>query len=136
MRYFLVLCGFLMVTSAGAETTYAHVINGEVVSVIVAEPEYIATLPDSSSWIRTWPTRENRKNYAGIGFIYDATSDAFISPKPFKSWKLDRTTFSWQPPQKEPADGRPHTWDETTRRWQPLVANSVTPTLVNRLTSE
>ena len=43
-----------------------------------------------------------RKNYAGIGYEYDQTRDAFISPKPFNSWSLDETTCLWEAPVAKP----------------------------------
>ena len=61
-----------------------------------------------------------RKNYAGIGFIFDATRDAFIPAKPFASWVLNEDTCLWQPPTPMPTDGtieHPYTWDEATTSW-------------------
>jgi len=56
-----------------------------------------------------------RKNYAGIGYTYDAARDAFISPKPYASWVLDETTCSWEPLVARPV-GR-WMWDEATVSW-------------------
>ena len=58
-----------------------------------------------------------RKNYAGIGYTYDARRDAFISPKPFPSWILDEETCQWQPPVAMPTDGIMYQWDEDTVSW-------------------
>ncbi len=61
-----------------------------------------------------------RKNYAGIGFIFDATRDAFIPAKPFASWVLNEDTCLWQPPTPMPTDGTiesPYRWDEATTSW-------------------
>jgi hypothetical protein len=58
-----------------------------------------------------------RKNYAGIGYTYDATRDAFIPPKPFASWTLNEDTCLWEPPVPYPADGM-YTWDEETTTWK------------------
>jgi len=58
-----------------------------------------------------------RKNYAGIGYTYDAQRDAFIPPKPFASWTLDEATCLWAPPTPRPADGKPYYWDEPTLTW-------------------
>jgi hypothetical protein len=58
-----------------------------------------------------------RKNYAGIGFTYDPTRDAFIPPKPFASWTLNEDTCLWEPPVPYPADGM-YTWDEETTTWK------------------
>ena len=54
-----------------------------------------------------------RKNYAGIGFKYDQTRDAFIPPKPFNSWTLNETTCLWEAPVAYPTDGNSYNWNET-----------------------
>tara|TARA_R100001509_G_scaffold162903_1_gene135797 strand:- start:182 stop:565 length:384 start_codon:yes stop_codon:yes gene_type:complete len=58
-----------------------------------------------------------RKNYAGVGFTYNQTKDAFIPPKPFDSWTLNETTCLWEPPTEYPNDGQYYTWNEETRQW-------------------
>lgn len=58
-----------------------------------------------------------RGNYAGIGYWYDDTLDAFIPPQPYPSWVLNETTCLWDPPVAYPDDGLPHTWDEDTTSW-------------------
>ena len=57
-----------------------------------------------------------RKNYAGIGYIYDESRDAFISPKPFDSWVLNEDTCLWEPPVPFPND-KSYIWDEGTISW-------------------
>ncbi len=58
-----------------------------------------------------------RKNYAGKGFTYDQTRDAFIPPKPFPSWLLDEDTCDWDAPVPYPDDGKRYSWDEPTTSW-------------------
>lgn len=58
-----------------------------------------------------------RKNYAGIGYTYDASRDAFIPPKPFNSWTLNEDTCLWDAPVAYPADGKLYRWDEDTTNW-------------------
>jgi hypothetical protein len=58
-----------------------------------------------------------RKNYAGIGYIYDAALDAFIPPQPYASWLLDEDTCMWQAPVPMPDDGDLYTWDEDQQQW-------------------
>jgi len=58
-----------------------------------------------------------RKNYAGIGYTYDAGRDAFIPPQPYPSWTLNETTCNWDPPSPEPEDGNVYEWDEPTAKW-------------------
>ena len=58
-----------------------------------------------------------RKNYAGIGYSYDAARDAFIPPKPFASWLLDEDSCLWQAPVAHPGDGAMYSWDEEAGEW-------------------
>lgn len=62
-------------------------------------------------------TKAFRKNYAGLGYTYDAGRDAFIPPKPFESWVLNETTCLWDAPVPMPTDGSRYTWDEATTSW-------------------
>jgi len=57
-----------------------------------------------------------RFNYAGIGFTYDETRDAFIPPQPYASWVLDEDTCLWVAPIAYPAEGV-HVWDEQAGDW-------------------
>jgi hypothetical protein len=109
---------------------YAKVQNGSVTQVIVAEPEFFDTFIDNSpgEWIQTsYNThggqhpegRPLRKNYAGIGYTYDKTLDAFIPPKPFASWTLDEETCLWNAPVAMPTDGR-YRWNEDILNWEEL----------------
>jgi len=62
-----------------------------------------------------------RKNYAGIGYAYDATRDAFISPKPFASWSLNETSCIWEAPTPMPNDGKMYLWNEEQLVWVELT---------------
>lgn len=62
-----------------------------------------------------------RKNYAGIGFSYDADRDAFIPPKPFVSWTLNEDTCLWEPPVPYPGDEKIYVWDEETISWKEIT---------------
>jgi len=115
---------------------FAKVVDGTVSQVIVAEPEFFDTFVDSSpgTWIQTsYNTRGGvhyspetgepdggvalRKNYAGIGFTYDATRDAFYAPQPYPSWTLNETSCIWEPPVAYPTDGEFYDWNEETQSW-------------------
>lgn len=61
-----------------------------------------------------------RKNFAGIGFSYDLTRDAFIPPKPFKSWILNEETCNWDAPILYPNDDKHYTWNEETLTWDSI----------------
>lgn len=58
-----------------------------------------------------------RKNYAAIGFYYDAQRDAFIPPKPFPSWTLNEETCLWDPPIPYPDESKYYEWNEETLSW-------------------
>lgn len=115
---------------------FAQINSDNVVTqVIVIEQETLNSglWGDPSSWIQTsYNTRGGvhygpdgqpdtgvalRKNYAGIGFTYDAGRDAFIPPQPFPSWVLDEDTCLWNAPVPMPTDGQIYVWDEDTVSW-------------------
>lgn len=115
---------------------FAKVVDEIVVTVIVAEADFIATLEDANSWIQTsYNTRGGihympnsitpsddqskalRKNYAGIGYTYDSERDAFIPPKPYPSWLLDETTCLWIAPKAKPSDNKMYKWNEELLNW-------------------
>ena len=68
------------------------------------------------TWIQTSYNANFRKNYAGIGFSYDQSRDAFIPPQPFSSWILNEDTCQWLPPTARPLEGF-WIWDEETTQW-------------------
>jgi hypothetical protein len=72
-------------------------------------------------WVQTSYNANIRKNYAGIGYKYDATLDAFIPPQPFKSWTLNEETAQWEAPTPYPDDGKHYSWDEETTSWVEIV---------------
>lgn len=58
-----------------------------------------------------------RKNFAGIGYVYDEERDAFIPPKPFASWTLNEDTCLWEAPVAMPTERGPYEWDEANLSW-------------------
>ena len=70
-----------------------------------------------TNWKQTSYNGNIRKNYAGIGYTYDATRDAFIPPQPFPSWVLNEDTCLWDPPTPMPTDGGFYHWDEANKVW-------------------
>ena len=65
-----------------------------------------------------------RKNYAGLGYTYDQTRDAFIPPKKYESWTLNETTCLWDPPVAKPElteeqinNNNYYSWNEETKQW-------------------
>ncbi len=111
---------------------YAKVNNGLVEQVIVAEADFFDTFVDSSpgQWIQTSYNTHGgvhtnggtplRKNYAGIGYTYDATRDAFYAPQPYPSWVLNETSCLWEAPTAMPDDGQSYTWNEETTSWDEI----------------
>ena len=61
-----------------------------------------------------------RKNYAGLGYTYDAARDAFIPPQPYPSWVLNEDTCLWDAPVPYPSDG-PYSWNEANQTWDAIV---------------
>ena len=108
---------------------YAKVHNGIVEQVIVAEADFFDTFVDDSpgDWLQTsYNTRggihENdgtplRKNFASIGYIYDADRDAFYHPQPYPSWSLNEQTCLWEAPTAMPTDGQRYEWNEEATSW-------------------
>lgn len=107
---------------------FAKVLDGKVVQVIVAEPDFFDVFVDSSpgEWIQTsYNTYGNqhpkdrplRGNFAGIGYTYDRENDVFYAPKPYPSWVLNQTTWLWEAPIPMPDDGKIYNWDETSKSW-------------------
>jgi hypothetical protein len=68
-------------------------------------------------WKQTSYNANIRKNYAGVGYKYDAALDAFIPPQPFASWTLNNETAQWEAPTPYPTDDKKYTWDEATTSW-------------------
>ena len=69
------------------------------------------------TWKQTSYNGNFRKNFAGIGFSYDTTRDAFLAPRPFVSWMLNEETCRWEAPTPYPNDGNQYQWDEATQSW-------------------
>jgi hypothetical protein len=125
---------------------FAKVVDGKVINVIVAEPDFFDDYVDSvpGDWIQTSINMENgvhidpvtkeptpdqetviaaqdgrqRWNYACVGMIYDPVRDAFYHEAPYASWTLSDTTKRWEPPVAMPDDGQEYRWDEDTQSWE------------------
>jgi hypothetical protein len=76
---------------------------------------------EDTKWKQTSYNGNFRKNYAGIGYTYDASNDYFYAPQPYPSWTLDADA-NWQPPVAYPTDGKMYTWNEATLSWDEVVA--------------
>ena len=113
--------------------------NNIVKRVIVAEQDFIdsGAVGDSANWIQTsYNTRGGihytpdsdepdggialRKNFAGIGYIYDSDKDAFYQPQPYPSWSLNEDSCQWESPIPYPDDGSDYNWNEENQSWDVL----------------
>lgn len=101
-----------------------NVVNNQIIDDLpfpASEPVGVNFLTEWSggytNWKQTSYNGNFRKRYAGVNYIYDATLDAFIPPKPYPSWLLNTTTCDWNAPVPYPNDGKEYYWDETTQSW-------------------
>jgi hypothetical protein len=79
--------------------------------------DFLTKLTGWAIWKQTSYNNKIRKNFAGIGYTYDETRDAFIPPKPFNSWILNETTCNWEAPVAMPNDGNQYKWNEINQNW-------------------
>lgn len=99
-----------------------HVVNNDVITVDGVESEqagidFLTSLHGHTLWKQTSYNGNIRKNYAGIGYTYDAARDAFIAPQPYASWTLNENTCQWECPVAYPTDGKMYAWFEPNQQW-------------------
>jgi hypothetical protein len=99
--------------------TQVLVIEQDVVNTgLFGEPSsFVQTSYNTHGGVHTLGGTPLRKNYAGIGYTYDASRDAFIPPKPYNSWVLNETTCQYDAPVPMPTDDKMYSWDENTMNW-------------------
>jgi len=100
-----------VIVVANKDTADANGVEKESIGVAFCERLLGGT------WKQTSYNANIRKNYAGIGFTYDAGRDAFISPQPYPSWIINETTCQWDAPVPHPNDDKIYNWDEQTQSW-------------------
>jgi len=109
---------------------FAQIDENNIVTQVLVVPDnaedrgqdYLANdLGLGGTWVQTSYNNRIRKNYAGVGFTYDAVRDAFIAPKPFDSWLLDEDTCRWEAPVAYPTDGVMYKWNEDKKDWEAIV---------------
>jgi len=103
---------------------FAQIIGGTVAQVIVVHNNdaptesdgkaFIASIGLVGEWVQTSYNNNIRKQYAGIGYTYNAEADVFVAPQPYPSWTLDEN-HDWQPPTPKP-DGD-YRWNEAELEW-------------------
>ena len=104
--------------------TEVHVVNNEdLLDENNVEQESVGVaflqnlLGSDTTWKQTSYNGSIRKHYAGVGFTYDSTRDAFIPPQPYASWTLNETTCLWEAPVAYPTDSEEYIWNETDQQW-------------------
>jgi hypothetical protein len=99
-----------------------HVVNNDVLDSDNEEQSGIEFLTEWSNGYTNWKqTSYNatfRKNYAGIGFIFDEELNAFIAPKPYTKWILNKETCQWESPMPYPTDGQNYEWNNKKGEWE------------------
>tara|TARA_R110000787_G_scaffold29600_1_gene80249 strand:+ start:1231 stop:1578 length:348 start_codon:yes stop_codon:yes gene_type:complete len=94
------------------------VVSNDIATTEQAGVDFLNNLYGSRDvWKQTSYNGNIRKNYAGIGYTYDRTRDAFIAPKPYNSWILNETTCQWEAPVAKPDDDNRYIWNEETTSW-------------------
>lgn len=110
---------FAQLDASGVVARVVVVANAELLDGgVESEQKGIAMLQSlyGGTWRQTSYNGNIRKNYAGVGYAYDAVRDAFIPPKPFASWVLDEQTCRWVAPIPMPSPGGK--WNEETQSWE------------------
>ena len=119
---------------------YAKILKGKVVEIACAEENYFEENKKTrytGTWVQTSyntkggihydpqtglpsedQTKALRKNYAGIGYIYDKDRDAFYAEQPFASWILNEQSCIWEAPIPYPDITKIYKWNETTKEWE------------------
>ena len=94
------------------------IVNDDIVTTEQAGIDFLKELFGSQfNWKQTSYNATFRKNYAGIGYTYDESRDAFIPPQPFASWILDESTCQWKAPVDYPSDNELYHWEESSLSW-------------------
>jgi hypothetical protein len=100
-----------VIVVANKDTADANGVEKEYIGAAFCEKLFGGT------WKQTSYNGTIRKNYAGIGYTYNADIDAFVPPQPYASWVLNNDTAQWEAPVPMPDDGEMYFWDEETTSW-------------------
>jgi len=105
----------------GNKVIRVEVVHDDIATTEQAGKDFLQTLYKTRDvFVQTYIDGSSRKNYAGIGYQYDSTRDAFIPLKPFPSWTLNESTCNWDPPIPYPDDGKRYNWNEETTSWEEI----------------
>jgi hypothetical protein len=98
------------------------VVSNDIATTEQAGVDFINKLYNTRDvWKQTSYNNNIRKNFAGIGYQYDQTRDAFIPPKPFNSWILNEDTCRWEAPIPMPINDNDYKWNETNLNWEEII---------------
>jgi hypothetical protein len=115
---------FAQIDKDGIVTQIIVISNSECVDQNGIENEEIGALFChkllGGKWKQTSYNGRIRFRYAGIGYRYDETRDAFIAPQPYPSWIFSEKTLDWESPIPYPQDDKDYYWDEPTTEWKPV----------------
>ena len=102
----------------GNKVLTVEVVSNDIATTEQAGVDFLNNLYGTRDiWKQTSYNGNIRKNFAGIGYTYDQTRDAFIAPKPYNSWVLDEKTCIWKAPKDYPDDEKRYYWDESKKDW-------------------
>ena len=93
------------------------ILDGEGVEQEQLGKDFLTSLYGAGNYVQTSYNNTFRKNYAGVGFTYDVTRDAFIAPQPYTDWTLNETTCKWEAPVAYPDASKKYLWNEETTNW-------------------
>ena len=113
----------------GNKILTVHVVSNDIATTEQAGVDFLNNLYNSRDvWKQTSYNTSGgvhssggtplRKNYAGVGYTYDQTRDAFIAPTPFNSWILNEDTCIWESPVAKPEDDNIYKWNEEILNWE------------------
>ena len=103
----------------GNKVIAVHVVSNDIATTEQAGIDFLNNLHKTRDvWKQTSYNGNIRKNYAGVGYKYDQTRDAFIPPKPYESWILNEDTCNWEAPVTRPDDGNNYRWNEEITNWE------------------
>jgi hypothetical protein len=99
------------------------VVSNDIATTEKAGVDFINNLYNTrDAWKQTSYNNNIRKNFAGIGYQYDQTRDAFIPPKTFNSWILNEDTCLWESPIAKPIteleENQYYFWNESIINWE------------------
>jgi hypothetical protein len=115
---------------------FAKIEDGIVTQVNVVDEEYFHANRETrytGTWVQTSYNTQGgvhllggtplRKNYAGIGYVYDEVRDAFYAPQPYPSWTLNEDSCLWEAPVAYPTDDKIYTWNEDNQNWEEVISD-------------